>query len=167
MFREEVADCLSEPQLKDKLKLNMVITVIDAEYVMDYNSIFAADRELVRTLRRQIEVADLLLVNKCDLVSKNHLQKVGNSMRKYNPVAPIHFTIQNNIDLQGLLHGIEPNAYHSALPKVRFKTLQHAHAPSHRHEEHHHHHHGGHEHSYSRLAEGEIFGRSLSGCYRH
>ncbi|WP_248925882.1 CobW family GTP-binding protein [Paenibacillus hamazuiensis] len=146
---EEVADCLAEPQLMDRTKLKMVITVIDAEYVLDYNSIFAADRELVRTLRRQIEVADLLLVNKCDLVSKHHLMKVGSSIRKYNSAAPMHFTVQNDIDLQALLHGIEPAVTGPAAPKVTFKALKTVHSAPHNHDDHQQH--KNHERSHSRL----------------
>ncbi|WP_062047284.1 GTP-binding protein [Bacillus sp. JCM 19034] len=65
---DEVADSLTEPELINNVYLEKIITLIDAEHILSYNSIFESDRELVQTTRNQIEVADLLIVNKTDLV---------------------------------------------------------------------------------------------------
>lgn len=75
---EEIVDALTEPALLPHVKLHKVITVLDAEHVLAYNSIFASDRELVHTLRRQMEVADLLLLNKIDLISDKQLKSIEN-----------------------------------------------------------------------------------------
>lgn len=95
---EEIAETLSLPELRGRLALRRVITVLDAEHVLDYNSIFASDRQLVRTLRRQIEVADLLVLNKTDLIKPSKLDKVNRLARKYNPVAAIVATTHSRID---------------------------------------------------------------------
>lgn len=55
---EEIADTLTEPELIDKVTLHRIVTILDAENSLDYNSIFAFDKALVHTLRRQMEVAD-------------------------------------------------------------------------------------------------------------
>lgn len=103
---EEIADALTEPGLLHLLKLKQVVTLLDAEHALDYNSIFASDKQLVRTLRRQLEVADLVVVNKTDLVSPGHLQKVEKVIRKQNEQAAIAFATYSEIDLLPVLAGI-------------------------------------------------------------
>jgi len=100
---EEVADSLTEPQLIDQVSLQQVVTLIDAENILSYNNIFESDRELVRTTRKQIEVADHLIVNKTDLVSEKDRQKVEKLLRKNNPVAAITYTTYSNVEVAPLL----------------------------------------------------------------
>ncbi|UUZ78801.1 hypothetical protein LJK88_26340 [Paenibacillus sp. P26] len=66
---EEIADALAEPVLLRSMQLKQIITVLDSENVLDCNSVFSSDKQLVHTLRRQIETADFIIVNKTDLVS--------------------------------------------------------------------------------------------------
>ncbi len=129
---EEVADSLTEPELIDQVSLKQIITILDAENTLDYNSIFATDRELVYTLRRQIEVADVLIVNKIDLIDIKTTNKIEKVIRKQNPQSKLIFTTQSEIDMDlvfnnSRLHQSQPNKKHS-------------HQHSHDHEDHHHHH---------------------------
>lgn len=105
---EEVVDALTEPALLGRVLLKQIVTVLDAEYTLEYNSIFASDKDLVRTLRRQIEVADVILVNKTDLVDPHTLQKIEKTVRKHNPLAPLLYTQRSRLDPDILLRGIEP-----------------------------------------------------------
>lgn len=66
---EEVVDSITEPELLNLIQLEKVITIVDAENILSYNNVFESDRDLVRTTRKQIKVADFLIVNKTDLVS--------------------------------------------------------------------------------------------------
>lgn len=91
---EEIAEAHSEPALASHLALYRIITLIDAENALEYNSFFSADRSLIRTLRSQIHVADDLIINKSDLVSLSHRGKITELVRKYNSAAPIYFTIR-------------------------------------------------------------------------
>ncbi|QHT61085.1 GTP-binding protein [Paenibacillus lycopersici] len=104
---EEVALALSDPQLLRQVKLQRIVTVLDAEHVLAYNSWFQSDQALVRTLRRQIETADVLVLNKLDLVSASVRFKVEKALRKQNATSPIWPAIQSNIDTDLLLEGIE------------------------------------------------------------
>lgn len=104
---EEIADALTEPELLRVVRLNQVVTVLDAEHVLDYNSIFASDKQLVRTLRRQIETADRLVLNKTDLIGAAQLSKIEKTIRKYNERAPIVPTMHCAFDLNPLFTGIE------------------------------------------------------------
>ncbi|MFV8828121.1 CobW family GTP-binding protein [Alkalihalobacterium sp. APHAB7] len=104
---EEVADSLTEPQFIDRLSLQQVITLLDAENVLDYNSIFEADRNLVETVKRQTEVADLLVINKIDLVDSARKTKINKILRKQNNKAEICFTNYSEIDLDPVLNPIQ------------------------------------------------------------
>ncbi|TVY06901.1 CobW family GTP-binding protein [Paenibacillus cremeus] len=107
---EEIADALTEPGLLRSMRLKQIITVLDAENVLDYNSVFSSDRQLVHTLRRQIEAADFIIVNKTDLVSPSVLQKIEKAIRKQNDRCSIAYTTHSQVDMDPLFHGIEPNA---------------------------------------------------------
>jgi G3E family GTPase len=104
---EEVAETITEPELRDGLYLRQVVTVLDGEHILDYNSIFAADKQLVRTLRRQIEVADRLLLNKTDLIPPAKQAKIEKTIRKYNDRAPLYPTTHSQMDLSPLFSDIE------------------------------------------------------------
>jgi G3E family GTPase len=116
---EEVADSLTEPQLINQLYLEKVVTLIDAEHILSYNSVFESDRELVRTTRRQIEVADLLIVNKIDLVSEAKKQKVDKLLFKQNPTSKVTFSTFSNVDLASLFNPLKSP---TGRVKVRIKT---------------------------------------------
>ncbi|WP_058304092.1 CobW family GTP-binding protein [Gorillibacterium timonense] len=105
---EEVADALTEPELLGKVKIKQIVTVLDAEHTLEYNSIFASDKELVRTLRRQIEVADQILLNKIDRVKPALLPKLEKAIRKLNDRAPLIPTRMSQMELPPLFEGIRP-----------------------------------------------------------
>ena len=128
---EEVADSLTEPELIDYLYLEKVITVLDGENVLEYNSIFESVRELVRTTRRQIEVADILLVNKIDLISEAHKEKVEKIIKKQNTVSPVYFTSYSEVDMDLLLSDLKVNRNKSSVKKNKYiqQEDEHPHKP--------------------------------------
>ncbi|NOV03882.1 CobW family GTP-binding protein [Paenibacillus planticolens] len=103
---EEIVDALTEPALLPHVKLHQVVTVLDAEHVLEYNSIFASDRELVHTLRRQMEVADLLLLNKTDLVTDKQLKSIEKTVRKSNERSLLLHTTHSLFDLNFIFGGL-------------------------------------------------------------
>ncbi|MFC9774676.1 CobW family GTP-binding protein [Paenibacillus chitinolyticus] len=105
---EEIADVLTEPGLLGRVALKQVITVLDAENFMDYNSLFASDKQLVRTLRRQVEVADLILVNKTDYVHRIRLHQIEKAIRKLNGHAMLVYTTHCRVELKPILEGVQP-----------------------------------------------------------
>jgi len=105
---EEVVDAMADPGLRDSVVLDKIITVLDAEHALDYNSIFSTDKELVHTLRRQIDVADMVIINKTDLVDVSHLSKVAKLVEKHNPFAPRLPAVNAKVDFDLLLHGLQP-----------------------------------------------------------
>ncbi|MFA9558461.1 GTP-binding protein [Evansella sp. AB-rgal1] len=141
---EEVVDSLTEPELIDYLYLEKVITVLDGENVLEYNSIFESVRELVQTTRRQIEVADILIVNKVDLISESQKEKVRKVIKKQNAISPVYFTSYSEVDLDLLLADVKVITNKLSLQKNRH---------THSHEEHKHRHNHDHKNnrSYSRI----------------
>jgi G3E family GTPase len=128
---EEIAEVLGEPDLHAQTRLNRIITLLDAENVLDYNSVFATDKLLVDTLRRQMTAADLLIVNKTDLVSAKQLAKVEKAVRKFNEQATLLHAVNSAIDLDVLFHGISVQERPAeALPPLRAHSFRMAQAPT-------------------------------------
>lgn len=152
---EEIAESLTDPLLLRCAHLRHIVTVLDAEHALDYNSIFSTDRQLVDTLRRQMEAADVILINKVDLVTPATLEKIKKAVRKSNPDANLVQTCYSEINTGILLDGLQPIAHaDSGSPRVRF--LVHAAHPDAEHQHHEHRHEHAHEadpsrRSYSRL----------------
>lgn len=122
---EEIADCLAEPVLLERYRLQSVITVLDAEFTLEYNSFFSSDRRLIETLRRQMEVADRIIVNKIDLATPSQLDKITKLVRKHNPNAEVTYANYSTIDTDAILSRLvpqgqvpKPSAYtYSAKPR--------------------------------------------------
>ncbi|MCI3918843.1 GTP-binding protein [Paenibacillus sp. TRM 82003] len=107
---DEIADALTEPKIIDRVYLHSIVTVVDADFFLEYNSILNPDKQLKHTLRRQIETADFILVNKIDLVKAATLVKVEKAVRELNHTAPIRPTKQSEVAAGLLLKTIEPLA---------------------------------------------------------
>ncbi|WP_026732113.1 CobW family GTP-binding protein [Fischerella sp. PCC 9605] len=81
-----------------RVRLDGVITVIDADAMIKYPSVG-------HTTRIQIEAADTILLNKVDLVSKSELQAIEKKLHSINEIASILHTIRGQVD-PDLLFGI-------------------------------------------------------------
>ncbi|NQX49837.1 GTP-binding protein [Paenibacillus tritici] len=103
---DEIAKSLLAPPLADRLSLHHTVTVLDAENALEYSSRFSSDKQLVRTLRKQIATADLIIVNKSDLVEPETLWKIEKMVSKQNSESEIVFTHYSQINLAPLLAGI-------------------------------------------------------------
>ncbi|MCM3472695.1 CobW family GTP-binding protein [Brevibacillus borstelensis] len=99
----DVVDALTHPELYDRMELKGIVSVVDASRFRDLNSRFQSKSSLVKTIRNQVKYADLLLLNKSDLVAPDALEKVKAKLVELNPYAPIHVTIQGDMDLDQLL----------------------------------------------------------------
>lgn len=81
-----------------KVRLDGVVTIIDADGMVKYPSIG-------HTTRMQIEAADAILLNKIDLVSESELEEITQKLQKFNKTAEIFRTIRCQVDTD-LLFGI-------------------------------------------------------------
>lgn len=114
---DEIAKSLLEPPLSGRLALHYTITLLDAENALDYGSRFASDKQLVRTLRKQLITADLIVVNKSDLVEPETLWKIEKMVYRQNSESEIVFTHYSQINLAPVLAGIASRAPRSPAPQ--------------------------------------------------
>src|SRR3989338_4881673 len=87
-----VAAFLSKPLLKNYYVLDVVITLVDAAHIL-------MQLDTIPEVRPQIAIANLIVLNKNDLVDSALLDSIESSLRYINPVAKIKRTQQANIDL--------------------------------------------------------------------
>jgi G3E family GTPase len=105
-FEDEEGSCLSEVA-----RLDTMVTVVDASnFMKDYGSwddltdrslgLNEEDkRNIVDLLVDQVEFANVIIVNKVDLVSQADVEQVDIILRKLNPTAKILHTSRGQVDL--------------------------------------------------------------------
>ena len=102
-------------KLGDLARLDTMATVVDAaNFLADYDSWDDLsdrgettgpddDRSLAELLIEQIEFADVLIVNKCDLVTIDELERLEEILRALNPLARIARSVRGEVPLGQLL----------------------------------------------------------------
>jgi G3E family GTPase len=109
-FEDENGESLSQ-----FARLDTMVTVVDAKaFLRDWNSgqllidrkleLSAEDeRSIVGLLTQQVEFADVIIVNKTDLVSKEELHKLEGIIRHLNISAKIEYSERGKVDLNRVL----------------------------------------------------------------
>jgi G3E family GTPase len=87
---------LNIPQLTKYVRLDSIITVVDAEQV-------SRQMKETETAREQIAMADFVLLNKIDLVTEASLEETEALIRDLNPHAEIFRTGHSQVNLAQLL----------------------------------------------------------------
>ncbi len=77
--------------IKD-VKIDSIIAIADADAIIRFPSIG-------RTAITQLETADIIIINKIDLVNKKQLEEIKKILRKYNKKAPFLEAEQCNVDI--------------------------------------------------------------------
>ncbi|MEM9079345.1 MAG: zinc metallochaperone GTPase ZigA [Verrucomicrobiota bacterium] len=97
--------------LGDIAEIDTMVTVVDApNFLRDFSSRDSLEdrgqavgeedeRTIVNLLNDQIEFADVILVNKTDLVSNQSVKEVHGMIRALNPQAVIHDTVESQVPL--------------------------------------------------------------------
>ncbi len=116
---EKVAQILKQGGLPAVARLDTCVTVVDAVNLFnDYNTTdFLVDRHKddhdvpeeddrnISDLQTdQLEFADVILINKCDLVSAEEVDRIRSFVRLLNPNAKIIPTTRSRIDLKEILN---------------------------------------------------------------
>ena len=101
--------------LGDIAKIDTMVTVVDApNFLRDYSTTESLEdrkqavgeedeRTIVDLLSDQIDFADVILVNKTDLVSEEELTSVHGMIRALNPQAQIHDTVNSDVSLDSVV----------------------------------------------------------------
>jgi len=123
----------TDEEVKESFKLDGIVTVVDAKHV-------GLHFDDMREVREQIGFADVILLNKTDLVSPAELQKIEARIRKMNPVAKLHRTENAAIDLTKVLDigGFDLKRALELEPDF-LKESEHGHDHDHEDKEHHEH----------------------------
>jgi G3E family GTPase len=85
-----------DEEVRRKTKLDAIVTVTDAKHLLE-------QIERAPEAQEQLAFADVVLVNKIDLVDEDALTTVERRIRKINPYAAIHRTERCGIDLATVL----------------------------------------------------------------
>jgi len=87
---------LNIPQLQQFVRMDSIITVVDAEQI-------EKQMKETETAREQIAMADFILLNKTDLVDAEHLDRIEAKARELNPHAVMFRTNQSQANLKEIL----------------------------------------------------------------
>ncbi len=85
-----------DDDMKEQLMINAVVTLVDAKHIWEH--IDDADEA-----KEQIAFADVILLNKCDLVSPGDLDRLEARIKAMNGVAKIHRTTNADIEIAKIL----------------------------------------------------------------
>jgi len=125
-----------DQDVQDAARLDAVVTVADAKWL-------AARLKDAPEAKNQIAFADVIILNKTDLVSKEELAEVRARIRAINPYARIHETVKANVPLDAVLG---KNAFDlDRILEIEPAFLEDG-EHDHDHGDGHHHHHGGLKH---------------------
>jgi G3E family GTPase len=87
---------LNIPQLQQLVRMDSIITVVDAEQILK-------QLQETDTAKEQITMADFLLLNKTDLVGEAGLEEIEGRLRELNEHATIFRTNHSEVNLKELL----------------------------------------------------------------
>ncbi|OXC78057.1 CobW family GTP-binding protein [Caballeronia sordidicola] len=85
-----------DDEVKTSLRLDGIVTVVDAKHVWQH-------LEESNEVREQIGFADVILLNKSDLVEPAQLDELEHRLRSMNALARIHRTVNAEIDIPTVL----------------------------------------------------------------
>jgi len=138
-----IAHTFFQSELGDRLRLDAIVTVADAKHL---------EQELAEApeATAQIAFADVILLNKTDLVFADELERVEARIRRLNPLAKIHRTQNSQIEIGKILN-VKARELNAPLEiHTAGETHDHGHAhecaPDCGHEHHHHSHEQEHHH---------------------
>ena len=120
----------------EKTKLDAVVTVADAKWLKER-------LKDAPEAKNQIAFADVILLNKTDLVTPEELRDVEARIRGINPYAVLHRTERSNVDINAVLGR---NAFD--LDRILEIEPQFLHGDDHHHHDHNHDHHHDHDHDH-------------------
>jgi G3E family GTPase len=132
----------TDDEVKESFVLDGIVTVVDAKHV-------GLHFDDMREVREQIGFADVILLNKTDLVPEKELAATEARIRKMNPMAKVYRTKNSEIDLTKVLNvgGFDLKRALELEPDF-LEAAEHDHDHDHDEHEHHDHDHDDEEHDH-------------------
>jgi G3E family GTPase len=103
----QVANTFLMPELQSLLVLNSILTVVDAEQFP------RLQREEAGLARLQVEAADMVVLNKVDLISSEDLNAVKNDIRKIARGSRVIEALYGQVPMELLLDSVHQGAEHT------------------------------------------------------
>ena len=130
-----------DQEIQDAARLDAVVTVADAKFL-------AARLKDAPEAKNQIAFADVVIINKADLVTEAELQEVEARIRGINPYATLHRAVKCNVPLEAVLgrNAFDLDRILEIEPAfLKAGAHDHDHDHDHDHHGHDHHDHRGHD----------------------
>jgi len=137
---------MADAEMSEKLRVDAVVTVVDALHI----HLHLDDSD---EAQEQIAFADVILLNKCDLVTPEQLDALENRLRGINALARIHRTTHAEIEIAKVLEVGGFNLDRAMRVDPHFLEEE---------TEHHHHHHDDEVTSVGIEREGDCDGKKLN-----
>ena len=129
-----------DADVQEAARLDAVVTVADAKWLLDR-------LKDAPEAKNQIAFADVIILNKADLVSKEELEEVEARIRGINPYAKLHRTVRAAVPLDAVLGR---NAFDlDRILEIEPEFLHAEDGHDHDHGQHHDHDHDGHDHHHA------------------
>ncbi|WP_245583480.1 CobW family GTP-binding protein [Paenibacillus assamensis] len=97
----ELVDALTDVSLYAPVQLTHIVTLVDSlqmsHWIDDTASVSKPSRKMMHLLQEQIRAANLLIVNKCDLVQEKDIQRVEQQLKQWNKEATIVYAEQAQV----------------------------------------------------------------------
>jgi G3E family GTPase len=98
----ELIEVITNTSLIVEIDLRLVITVVSAPHFLDESR--GKKGKTTRLMEEQIRCADLILLNKIDLIEGKDCNEVNIRLRELNPKARIEETMRCNVEINSLIH---------------------------------------------------------------
>ncbi|XP_042636100.1 COBW domain-containing protein 1-like isoform X3 [Catharus ustulatus] len=117
-----------DSELGSDIYLDGIVSVVDAKYGLQHLT-EEKPEDLINEASRQVALADLIIINKTDLVSEEELNKVRTSVRSINGLVKILETQRSRVDLSNVLdlHAFDSLSGVSLQKKLEHVKTTHAH----------------------------------------
>jgi G3E family GTPase len=100
-------------ELESLIRLDTMVTLVDAANWLDQ---YQTDPDLAALLVEQVEFADVVLINKVDLVSDGDLEALTGLLMQINPRADFYHTTYSRVPLEAILDTGRFNFEQAPLP---------------------------------------------------
>ncbi|KAF4802995.1 COBW domain-containing protein 1 [Turdus rufiventris] len=117
-----------DSELGSDIYLDGIVSVVDAKYGWQHLT-EEKPEGLINEASRQVALADLIIINKTDLVSEEELNKIRTSVRSINGLVKILETQRSRVDLSNVLdlHAFDSLSGVSLQKKLEHVKTTHAH----------------------------------------
>ncbi|RFD66150.1 CobW family GTP-binding protein [Staphylococcus pasteuri] len=95
----EIFAACQDPTIVDNIDMPQIISVVDVERFLNRNDYTSSTQTL---MEEQLEMSDLLVINKMDCVDFEEINKIENEINKINPSAPHILTTYGKFDISQL-----------------------------------------------------------------